>query len=68
MDKEGVIKHINKLLDNKKVADIQKISLLEKWEVLTMKYFDQKKLDDKKIQDYKDVLDIIRKSCLNLKS
>lgn len=68
MDKEGVIKHINKLLDNKKVADIQKISLLEKWEVLTMKYFDEKKLDDKKIQDYKDVLDIIRKSCLNLKS
>ena len=42
MDKEGVIKHINKLLDNKKVADIQKISLLEKWEVLTMKYFDEK--------------------------
>lgn len=68
MDKEGVIKHINKLLDNKKVADIQKISLLEKWEVLTMKYFDEKKLDDKKIQDYKDVLDLIRKSCLNLKS
>ena len=68
MDKEGVIKHINKLLDNKKVSDIQKLSLLEKWEVLTMKYFDEKKLDDKKIQDYKDVLDIIRKSCLNLKS